>query len=109
MSGSGTSDGRERSAATYEVSSGQPVSEAVVAAVTELACRESSGPGSPVEATRAFEPLYDVVDPDALDRLFGPTERTPADRCGRVTFSYGGHEVTVSSSGLIQLAPLARD
>lgn len=107
MSESGTSDGRERSAATYEVASDQPVSEAVVAAVAEHVRRESNGPDHSVGTGYPFEPLYEVVDPDALDRLFGPTRRTPADRCGRVTFSYGGHEVTVNSSGLIQLAPLA--
>ena len=108
MSGSGTSDGRELSAATYEVAADEPVSEAVVAAVTDHVGRGSDATDSPAEQ-RTLEPLYDVVDPDALDRLFGSTERTSADRFGRVTFRYGGHEVTVSSSGLIQLAPLAGD
>jgi len=41
------------------------------------------------------QPLYDVVDPDALDRLF--TERSRADVVGRVVFEIDAYEVTVHS------------
>lgn len=48
---------------------------------------------SPVEME---QPLYDVVDPDALDRLFTADD---ADAVGRVVFELGAHEITVHSDG----------
>jgi len=42
------------------------------------------------------QPLADVVDPDALNRLF---ERTDGD--GHVTFELADHEVTVHATGEI--------
>lgn len=45
-------------------------------------------------------PLYDVIDPDALDRLFvdGGTGEN-----GRVVFEYAGYEVHVSTDGQVDL------
>lgn len=42
-------------------------------------------------------PLYDTVDPDALDRLLSDPgdETTPRT----IEFSYNGHRVTVEASG----------
>jgi hypothetical protein len=42
------------------------------------------------------QPLYDVVDPDALDSLFTDNEGP-----GRVIFELAGHEITVHASGEI--------
>ncbi|WP_459192006.1 HalOD1 output domain-containing protein [Halosimplex sp. J119] len=42
------------------------------------------------------QPLYDVVDPDALDRLFTDGE-SPVS--GRVVFDFEAHEITVHSDG----------
>ncbi|WP_415381223.1 HalOD1 output domain-containing protein [Halosimplex sp. TS25] len=42
------------------------------------------------------QPLYDVVDPDALDRLFTDGEGSVA---GRVVFDFDAHEITVHSDG----------
>jgi hypothetical protein len=42
-------------------------------------------------------PLYDAIDPDALDTLVG------AMSDGTVSFIYAGHEVTVASDGTISL------
>ncbi|MEY7849186.1 HalOD1 output domain-containing protein [Natrarchaeobius sp. A-rgal3] len=44
-----------------------------------------------------LEPLYDVVDPEALDQLF----RDDVDVSGRVQFSYDGHAVEVGSDGTV--------
>ncbi|WP_126663922.1 HalOD1 output domain-containing protein [Haloterrigena salifodinae] len=44
-----------------------------------------------------LEPLYHVVDPEALDQLFQGT--TPAT--ARVQFSYGEHTVEVRGDGTI--------
>jgi hypothetical protein len=48
-------------------------------------------------------PLYEVIDPDALERLFNPS----ADRQGpgRVTFEYMGCHVTVNSTGSVDVDP----
>ncbi|MFC7139044.1 HalOD1 output domain-containing protein [Halosimplex aquaticum] len=42
------------------------------------------------------QPLYDVVDPDALDRLFTDGEGSVS---GRVVFEFDAHEITVHSDG----------
>lgn len=48
-----------------------------------------------------YEPLYSVVDTDALDALFASTGRT-GERVGRVEFEYAGYEVTVYSDGRVE-------
>ena len=42
----------------------------------------------------ALPPLWDVIDPEALDRLFAPT-RAGSPRVGRVDFGYAGYAVGV--------------
>lgn len=68
---------------------------------TTLATALAVVTGRPAHRLR---PLYDVVDPDALDRLF----RTGSDgdplTTGRARFPYGGYEVTVRASGEIEIA-----
>lgn len=54
-------------------------SEAVVATVAD---RSGTDPV-------ALPPLYDAIDPDALDKIFR------GDLPGRVSFPYAGYEVTV--------------
>lgn len=46
-----------------------------------------------------LEPLYSVVDPDSLDRLFRPTATNPGRIHGSVQFEYSGHHVVVNASG----------
>lgn len=43
----------------------------------------------------SMDPLYDVVDPDALDALF----HSQSKQIGRIQFHYCGHDVTVQSDG----------
>lgn len=53
----------------------------------------------PVELT---SPLYEVIDPDALNNIFAATPT--ADRVdGQVTFPYHGYEVTVRSDGSVSV------
>lgn len=49
------------------------------------------------------ERLYDVLDPDALDRLFG--DGTPADGTRRLAFELAGCAVTVHADGRIVVRP----
>ncbi len=55
-------------------------------------------------------PLYEVIDTDALNTLFGPT-RAGSHRptTGTVSFQYQGYQVTVSSENDIELEPLQDD
>ena len=70
-------------------------SESLVETVlTAVAEQEDTSP-------TALEPLYDVIDPDALNRLFAPTNGGEARTLGRVVFSYCGYEVTVSSDSSV--------
>lgn len=51
-----------------------------------------------------LEPLYNVVDPDALDRLFKkPFETLPSSQETIVSFHYEGYLVTVQNSQQIIL------
>lgn len=69
-------------------------SEAVVDAVAEA---EGADPTT-------LPPLFDAVDPDALDSLFETTSVAPAASTAQVTFSYAGYEVTVEADGAVDLA-----
>jgi len=47
-------------------------------------------------------PLFDVIDPDALESLFRGTR-------GMVRFEYHGYDVTVDHQGRVDVAPLTDD
>lgn len=79
----------------YDVSPGESVSEAVVAAVAAATDRRPFEP-STGGAGEALDPLYEVVNPDALDALFGP-----ARVAGSVSFTYAGREVTVEGGEVV--------
>ncbi|MFB6129826.1 MAG: HalOD1 output domain-containing protein [Salinigranum sp.] len=60
-----------------------------------IAVVEAVAAAAEVSPADVDPPLAAAIDPDALDRLFAP------DTDGRVTFPYAGHEVTVTSDGLV--------
>ena len=45
-------------------------------------------------------PLYEVVDPDALDRIFSDRRTS-----GSVTFQYAGYTVSARSDRTIEIVP----
>jgi len=47
-------------------------------------------------------PLYEVIDPDALGRLFTSTGSSSRSS-GRVDFTYIGHHVTVRGDGTVSV------
>jgi Halobacterial output domain 1 len=52
-------------------------------------------------------PLYDHVDPDALNALFAPlTDGTPRST-GQVAVAYAGYHVVVAHDGAVELTPLS--
>ena len=69
------------------------VSVAVVMAVANVIGRDPM----------TIEPLFDVIDPEALDRLFVSTEPTAQGGGGRVTFPLEGCEVTVYANGRLEV------
>lgn len=52
-----------------------------------------------------LDPLYYVVDPDALDSLFQPTVKGGHRGDAEISFSYHGYDVTVRSYGIIEITP----
>lgn len=70
------------------------------AIITEIAEQEGTDP------TKIDPPLYDVLDPDALDSLFVPTKAGRARSGGHVAFIYCGYEVTAFSDGDVRAREL---
>lgn len=67
------------------------LSEAVVRAVADA---------EGVDPIDLDTPLYEAIDPDALDRLFESQKGRPT---GRLTFSYRGYDVCVTADGQLTL------
>lgn len=90
---------------TYKVNKSESVSEAVITAVS--ACSEYE----PLPSTRGddspptLDPLYSVIDPDALDTLFNSWKNGIPQTDGKVRFTLNEHTVTVYSYGLIRVHP----
>lgn len=80
----------------YEIGVDESVSSAVVLAVSAVEGR----------APRALPPLSEVVDPEALDGLFGPRFTGRARTGGRVSFVYSRCRVTVDNGEYLTLDPL---
>lgn len=83
---------------------------AVASAMGTYGWGESSVTIAVIEAVAAeaecdpdeLTPLYDVIDPDALERFFeAGTDGESPER--RVVFEYDGHEVAVSGDGAIEV------
>jgi hypothetical protein len=75
-----------RTTLTQSVTTDTPVSLAVVSAVSEL---------KRIDPLELDAPLYDVVDPDALDDLFGETIGGRRNTYCRVQFEFDGCEVVI--------------
>lgn len=52
-----------------------------------------------------LDPLYHVIEPDALDSIFQPTGRGDRDGDVEVTFTYQGFTVAVKSYGVVEIEP----
>jgi hypothetical protein len=82
----------------YQAEADELLSQAVVRAVAKISDRDSAGT-NPDDGADLFEPLYETIDPDALDALFRDADDEP--RSGVIEFAYSGYEVTVRSAGLV--------
>jgi hypothetical protein len=77
------------------VCSSQPNPQYATAVVSAVAAHDG------VDETD-LPPLYDAVDPDALDALLGSVRTDGPDEAS-VSFEYAGHTVVVSDDGTVLL------
>jgi len=87
-------------ALVYEIGDGESVIEAVTAALRS------------VSGAIEFEvrPLYNTVDPDALDSLFAQKgDGTPRETDRRIVFEHGRYRVRVDSDGVVAVEPTERE
>lgn len=80
----------------YEIESGESVSMAVVYAVSAVDGRDPC----------SLPPLAGVLDPEALDTLFGPQPDGDPRTGGRLSFTYSGCRVTLNNGEYLTIQPL---
>lgn len=80
----------------YQAEQSPSLSEAVLVTVASKSDLDT------LELADEFGPLYDVIDPSALDSLFHSSgESGPSVGC--VSFDYAGYRVTVDQTGRVEL------
>ena len=85
-------------AKAYEVEN-RSLPVAVVEAIASFANRDPTVTDNNGEDT-GLQPLYETIDPDALDSLFQtPQGESSAD--GMIKFDHCGYEITVKSNGIV--------
>lgn len=89
--GIGCSSGGDASTCVYQLADDESPSEGVVFAVSAVV-------GRPPEA---LDPLYDTVDPDALDALLSRSQ--DGERRIRATFPFAGLAVTVDGPDRVEV------
>jgi hypothetical protein len=52
-----------------------------------------------------LSPLYEWIDPDALDAIIAPPLARTTDTTASISFTYTGYSVTVHSTGAVHVAP----
>ena len=81
----------EVQSASATVADGRPVSEAVIQTVAEATGRDPTD----------LDQLFDVLDPDALDDLFGEWTAEDPHSDPSVVFSYAGCRVSVNGDRVV--------
>ncbi|AEH36173.1 HalOD1 output domain-containing protein [Halopiger xanaduensis] len=82
-----------RYVATFDPDAGERASEAIVTAIAALV---DDDPAS-------LSPLYDAVDPDALNALVAHARRADDAGTHELRFTYEGFDVGVRTDGRIQI------
>lgn len=80
-------NGRSDPLLSFQWSGHERPSEALITAVAEVADEEPM----------TLDPLYESIDPEALDRLFRPASDSKAPEHGVVTFAYAGYRVAITA------------
>lgn len=77
----------------------KPITQRVIETVTETIDTDPA----------KLDPLYETIDPDALEQVFRGSERGEGDRNARITFAYAGCEVTVYGNSEVEVTQLPDD
>lgn len=89
---------------TYTAADDEPLSDAVIAALREAAgVTSDSDASADLQTVGVLTPLFETIDPDALNALFSPTYSGDT-RTGSVTFTHDGYEVTVTAEGEVTVS-----
>jgi hypothetical protein len=56
-----------------------------------------------VDASELETPLFEAVDPDALDRIFEPIKKKSERNQGQIQFPYHGYRVVVTAEENVTL------
>lgn len=56
--------------------------------------------------THELPPLYEVIDPDALDKVFDQTQTGQLRNDASVQFTFEGHPINVHSYGVVEVEHL---
>lgn len=101
-----TAEQREHS---YRLKRSESASEGVVRTVAAVSGRVPGRGEESIDgrSATALDPLYDTLDPDALDALFDPNARGASQSDLSVSFPYNDHTVTVGEGDTITVEPLA--
>ncbi|SIR82207.1 HalOD1 output domain-containing protein [Natronorubrum thiooxidans] len=84
---------------TYTAGDNETLSNAVLTALRTAAGRSTpSNQDAESLDVGVLTPLFETIDPDALNALFSSTH-SGAARNGTITFTHDGYEVTATSEG----------
>lgn len=61
---------------------------------------------SAVRGSESLEPLYESIDPDALDQFFEGCSAAARTTDFSIRFTHGGYEVTIRSEETIEVTPV---
>ncbi|MFA9416836.1 HalOD1 output domain-containing protein [Natrinema sp. HArc-T2] len=90
----------------YTAADDESLSDAVIAALREaegVASASDSDASAAMETVGVLTPLFETIDPDALNALFSSTHSGDT-RTGSVTFTHDGYDVTVTADGEITVS-----
>lgn len=96
----GDSDAASRTfTARYDRENGRPPSTTVIDTIAQATGTE---PG-------VLEPLFETLDPDALDAVFDVDGGSPSSAAGRIAFRYEGWDVRVHADGRVVVSQPGTD
>ncbi|MFB6179324.1 MAG: HalOD1 output domain-containing protein [Halorientalis sp.] len=81
---------------TYTATADESLSDAVIAALRTAASCSANPP------VGVLDPLFETIDPEALDTLF--SDESPV-ASARVSFTHDGFDVQVSATGRVTVVP----
>jgi hypothetical protein len=84
----------------WELSSERPLSESIVRAVADA---------KDIEPEAVADRIYDVVDPDALDRLFNAPSEDIKRQDAQLFFKLDDYEVIIQGGELLVVRPADTD